>query len=207
MADLNPRLPILMDHYRETFGHQRDYIKQRDRLFVCALLTTMALAFRGSYTEDSQRVLAVAIDKLLGANVVIEENFLGILVWFVFFAVVARYFQANMNVERGYQYIHLVEAEMTALYGADLLAREGKQYLKDYPRFGDWMHIVYSWVFPLAILLLTAWSAYVDYERIGCTWTLAITAVIALLTLSTVVLYLYSTQFQKGAPWKKWKWP
>jgi hypothetical protein len=202
MPELDDRLGLVAEHYRETFGHQREYIQKRDQLFVYALLSAIALAFRASYTDQSEHVLTVVVEKVLGSGVAIESAFLGILIWFIFFALIARYFQATLNVERQYEYISRVEQEMTSLYGSDLFAREGKQYLANFPVFGGWMHWIYSWVFPIAILALTIWNFRVDVgHREG--WPAFIIGSIALLTSVTVGVYLYSTKFQFGAPWKK----
>jgi hypothetical protein len=194
-SGVDQRLQLIAEHYRETFGHQREYIQKRDRLFVYALLAAIALAFRASYTDQSEHVLTIAIEKLLGAGVKIEAAFLDVLVWFVFFALVARYFQATINVERQYKYISRVEQEMTSLYGADLFAREGKQYLTNYPLLGDWMHFIYSWVFPAAILGLTIWNAIIDVLRWRWSWTSSIVGIIALLTTVTAAIHVFSTKF------------
>ncbi len=87
------------------------------------------------------------------------------------FALIARYFQATLNVERQYGYITRVEQEMTTLYGNDLFAREGKQYLAGYPVFGNLMHWIYSWVFPLAVLALTGVNSVADIHRRGPCWS------------------------------------
>ncbi len=191
-------LGVVAEHYRDTFGHLRDHLHRRDRLFAYSLVTLVALSFRGSFAAGSDRVLKLAVERLLGAGVEIDGRFLAILLWFVFFAVVSRYFQANVTVERQYEYISRVEEEMCAVYGSDILAREGKAYLKRYPRFSAWMHLVYTWLFPLSVAAATVWSLLGECKRFGVTSAASwIVVAIGLAILWTVALYMYSMKVER----------
>jgi hypothetical protein len=189
---------LLLEHARDTFSHQREYLRRRDLLFVYALVAAAAITFRTSAASGSDRVLALAVDRLLGADVEIDAGVLSALLWFSFFAVVARYFQAVVTVERQYEYLEKLETEITQAYGNSIFARESRQYLASYPRFSGWMSVVYSWVFPSAIVIISVGGVFIEASRLGkanpAYW---IVAAVASSTALTAALFLYSTKVEK----------
>ncbi len=213
MGESDPkRLDFLAGHYRETFSHQREYINRRDRAFGYALVAGVALAFRVSDLPGSERVVALVLQRMAGQELKLDAGVLVILLWFVQFALVVRYFQTTLTVERQYRYIARVEKEMCALYGGDLLARESASYLANYPKFSDWIHLVYTKVFPVALGLLICWSITLEFENRGFRSPVAwMAGTLAAATLVTIGLFLYSarrenknnepaTQGPSGAP-------
>jgi hypothetical protein len=193
---IKERLGVLAEHYRETFSHQREYLARRDRLLAYSILAVAALALRASHSSTSDRVLVLAIEHVIGTGAQLDGAFLSVLLWFVFFAVTARYFQATITVERHYTYIDRVEQEMSVAYGGDVLSREGASYAARYPKFSEWMHAVYMWLFPVAVTGVTIWAIVGEFERRPRETSTWIVLFIALATLATVVLYVYSVHFE-----------
>lgn len=193
------RLEFLAGHYRETFSHQREYLSRRDRAFGYALLAGVALAFRVSDLPASDRVIALLLQRLAGQELKLDAGALAVLLWFVEFALVVRYFQTTMTVERQYRYIARVEREMCALYGGDVLARESASYLAKYPKFSDWIHLVYTKVFPLALAFVICWSVVPEFENRGFWSPVAwMAGALAAATLVTIGLFLYSTRWENS---------
>lgn len=201
MAD-NERLSLLAEHFRETFAHQRDYIRRRDLAFGLAVLGGVLLAVRVSDMSASDRVVGALISRLVGENLALGGGVLVVLLWFVQFALVVRYFQAAMTVERHYGYIEKLEAEMCRLYGADVLARESASYLANYPKFSDWIHFVYTRIFPATLALLVVAGVVPEYSARG-PWSLVVWLVLLLAggTLATIglfVRYTWACESSKG---------
>ena len=189
------RLEFLAGHYRESFSLQRDYIGRRDRAFGYALLAGVALALRVSDLAASDHVFGVLLQRVSGQELRLDAGVLAVLMWFVQFALVVRYFQATMTVERQYNYIHRVEGEMCSLFGSDLLAREGASYFLDYPKFSDWVHAVYTMVFPAAFVILVCWSLALEFSVRGARSPVPwIAALLAMATLITIGLFWWSTR-------------
>ncbi len=115
----------------------------------------------------SDRVIGVLLQRLAGQEIKLDAGALAVLLWFVQFALIVRYFQTTMTVERQYRYIARVEKEMCALYGGEVLARESASYLANYPKFSDWIHLVYSRVFPFALAFIVCWSVVPEFESRG----------------------------------------
>lgn len=191
------RLGILAEHYRDTFDHQRSYIARRDRLFLFALVALVALAFRGTNAEQSELVVALLLKQALGAEAGLDGGFIAVILWFAFYCIVSRYFQACVTVERQYEYIEKVEEEIAALYESDVLSRESRHYLAKYPAISNWLDFVYKWIFPLAVVAVAAWNCYVEILRRGICTTTVIVVAIALSLVFTTLLFLYSTNLKK----------
>lgn len=190
------RLEILLAHAKDTFSHQRDYVHKRDWLFIYALLAVVAISLRTTYASGSDRILEIAVTHLLGPGQVLDAAVMAVLLWFAFFAIVARYFQAVITVERQYEYLEALEVEISSAFGTDVLARESRAYLANYPLFSNWMHWIYTWVFPSGIALATFGGAIVECRRFAWSATAYVVVALSSAILATVAVFLYSTKVQ-----------
>ena len=86
---------------------------------------------------------------------------------------------------------------MSKLYESDVLARESRHYLVDYPAFSDWLHFIYTWIFPLAVVAVAAWNCYIEIQRRGVCATTVIVVAIAFALSATTLLFLYSTKLKR----------
>ena len=159
------------DHYKETFGYLREYIKTRDRYFFYAILALSFQIFTLSSPEDSLKTASSFAKKTLGFELFVGQQFLAGILWFVLLVVVLKYFQITISIERQYQYLHRVEKELRQMMGNDLIGREGESYLTKYPLFSNWAHVLYRWVFPL-LLIGIAVSKIVHEWLNGVGWLL-----------------------------------
>ena len=57
MAQAEKKFEILHDHYKDTFGHIRDYLKLRDRLFFFLLIVITLMLFQISSKEIFEKNL------------------------------------------------------------------------------------------------------------------------------------------------------
>jgi hypothetical protein len=113
------------------------------------------------------------------------------LVWILLLYISIRYFQLNMSIERQYAYIHKLERQ---LQGAGLsVSREGESYLSGYPKVLDAIHVIYTWVFPLLLILLAAAKAILEWPSpYNIQLAVIIDTIIALIIIVLTILYVYS---------------
>ena len=194
------RLQLLFEHYRESFTHQREYLGKRDRLFVYALFSALGLAFRATTGTGSDGLVVLALDKQIGSSAGIDRDFLAVLLAFVFFAIVSRYFQSTVTVERGYKYLERIERTIETLYGSDIHSRESKSYLRHYPALSNWMHFIYAWIFPAAVFTVTIWNCVAEYNRPGHLIAKLLVWGIGIAMSGIVGLFMYWMKFQKDDP-------
>jgi hypothetical protein len=187
------KLSVLNDHYKETVADFKKTGKSRDSNFLAMMILVGVMAFQFVSPSQSQSVLTQIAHEKLGVNATLSVNFFGSLIWFALLYVAIRYFQAVINLEKQYNYSHELEELLSQHYGGKAFTREGKAYLKDYPIYSDWVHIVYRTIFPALLLavvtikLLGEWFAHVRSAL-----PLALDTVIYAMLVVSIVLYVYS---------------
>jgi hypothetical protein len=146
------RLILLHDHYKDSFAHLREYVKLRDLFFMYLLAGLVALFLDIKPSNESATLLSRILASHAGIEI-LKPYYVRALMWFIMLFLIIRYFQITLLIERQYPYIHRLESELNELYEKSLFGREGEAYLKNYPHFGDWVHFLYGWAFPILLLL------------------------------------------------------
>lgn len=162
------QLEILHDHYKETFARVREGERSRDRLFlwVIALFALLVLEI-GYPSEFSGSVGKVGV---LGGELDLTALPLPALLnatWVLMLAVVLRYCQTTIWVNRQYPYVHSLEDVISPeLGGGNIYRREGEVYLENYPMLLDVAWIAYVVVFPLIGIVATGALAAWEFNRL-----------------------------------------
>lgn len=192
-ASEDTKLVVLSEHYNNTVSDFKKLGKSREWNFVSMLILLGVMAFQYVSPSQSESVLTQVVQKQLNIDALVSINVIGSLIWFALLYVAIRYFQTVINIEKQYNYTHELEEQLAKSYGGKAFTREGKTYLKNYPVFSDWVHIVYWYIFPALLLLaITAkiigeWS--VDIANKLPLW---IDTVIYVSLVISTLLYIYS---------------
>nr|VFK54754.1 MAG: hypothetical protein BECKTUN1418F_GA0071002_10544 [Candidatus Kentron sp. TUN]VFK59574.1 MAG: hypothetical protein BECKTUN1418E_GA0071001_10544 [Candidatus Kentron sp. TUN] len=161
----------LCSHYKDTYEIHLASMKRRDRLFY-ALLVILALFLLQITSADLvSSILSHYIENKLKTSIDKDLNLFGTLFWFLLFGFSSRYYQTVIEIERQYNYIHDLEEILNSKYaGTCIFTREGKAYLDKYPLFSSWVRWLYTWAFPLIILLCISIRIYdelANYKALG----------------------------------------
>jgi len=92
-------------------------------------------------------------------------SFVVSVVWFGLFALVLRYFQTVVLIERQYQYIHSIEEQISVHYNNKAFTREGITYLSNYPLFSNWAHILYTTIFPILLFFVVLVKIFGEWRQ------------------------------------------
>lgn len=191
-------LEILAEHFKDSFLYQREYIKQRDRLFVYILITVTVLLFQLYSPLEAEVAITELISKQLEISAGIDISFLGSVTWFTLLGLTHRYYQNVVLVEQQYQYLHTLEDLISPTLGNDVFRREGKSYLANYPLFSEWSHILYQWIFPLILAFVASLKIIDEWlTEPSVTWTLSFNTAFFTMLLATTSLYLLRIHFKK----------
>lgn len=185
------KLQVLQEHYSETCCHIQENRKSRDRLLGLILVVVTAMLFQIYAPQEAGSALSEFIAKTLGLQSPIDISFVGSVVWLALLGLVVRYFQAVVHLERQYDYIHALEEQISPLYGGKAFTREGKSYLAAYSLFSNWAWLLYTWIFPTILTVVT--SVKLAHEIIlakAISPLLVINALLFVCILVSVVLYL-----------------
>jgi len=190
---LSDSTSILYDHYKDTCTIIGGAIKRRDRLMLFVVLTLGFFAFQAIFPTDSNAVVNQFLTFKFGLTQEFDLSIVGNVVWFLLLIFTLRYLQLAVFVERQHAYIHTIEEKLNDGLGKEFITREGKSYLNKYPRYSDWMWMLYTIIFPVLLLIVSAVKIYAE-TRYACenAWSLGylLDSTAFALLLVSVVLYL-----------------
>lgn len=186
-------ISIIYDHYKETCSIISEAIKRRDRLMLFVILALGFFAFQTIFPTASNAVVNDFLNFKFGLTLKLDLSVIGNVVWFLLLIFTLRYFQVAVFVERQYAYLHQAEEKLNKELGEELITREGKSYLHKYPLFSDWMWMLYTIIFPVLLLVVSAVKIANELRYVCISgWSLGLlldSTAFALLVVS-VVLYL-----------------
>jgi len=194
------KFTVLCSHYSDTFANIKESIKLRDKLTALILLVLAFLALYTFWPTDAITAFSGMSKQKLGLAISVNVGFLGSIVWFALLIAVVRYTQVVVYIERQYKYIHKIEEELHKHFDNSIaFTREGKSYLKDYPKFSDWIWTLYTIIFPFVlgvivlVKIITEWA--VSFHAI--TVPLLLNTTVAVLVLISIILYMFFIHRQK----------
>ena len=178
------RLEVLASHYNDTFSVHKATHQERNQLFFYLLIWFSLFLLNIKNSSLIQEVIkwllksqdASVFDSLIPYSTAV--------LWVVLVGIAIRYFQLCLLVERQYDYLYLIEEELNSYYQPDSNAftREGRAYLKDYPLFSNWMCFVYTFLFPILIMVACLFRIPIDFNRFGFNYV-GITCMISYLVI------------------------
>lgn len=143
----------LCSHYKDTFDVHLASIKQRDTLFYGLLIVLAVFTLQLSSTEVVANVVGEYVNKTTGIELGNNIDFVSTLLWFLLLGFTTRYFQVVLEIERQYDYLHVLEEKLNSFYSnSRAFTREGESYLSKYPLFSSWVWFLYTVFFPILIL-------------------------------------------------------
>ena len=199
------RIQILYDHYKDTCVIIGEAVKRRDRAMLFAIVAAGFFALQAIFPGTADSALLQYLNFEFGLTQ-IDLSVLGNLVWVLVLMFALRYFQLTVFVERQYAYLHQLEEKIDKALGGDILTREGKSYLAEYPWFSNWMSVLYTVIFTMLLLFVTVFKLVGEWRQAGAdTHNLGLlfdAAVCAILGLS-ILLYIATLHLKKKADDKR----
>ncbi len=192
------KLQILSEHYTHTFDFLQPHLRKRDRLFIGVLLLIIIMLFQIYTPDEASSVIAQLISDKLNLKTHINFLYIQSVIWFVLLAIVIKYFQSVVFIERQYDYIHALENILSNEYSDGAFTREGDAYLSDYPAFLKWASFLYTILFPAILLVVVTSKIIIEYKQYGRAEILIwFNALIYISVFISVALYLYVIHFKK----------
>ncbi|MDZ7340457.1 MAG: hypothetical protein ONB27_03800 [candidate division KSB1 bacterium] len=194
------RAELLLDHYKDTFQLTLYHWKARNRLFlfILILLALMALDF---YSPNAiSRWVNAFITQNLGQDVpTLDFEIMGTVMIFLLLTLVIEYYKRSINVDRQYRYLISIEESICDAMDGDYIAREGKSYFSRTgvpetdgknrrPIYLRCVGPLYTYFFPVILILLLGYKIYHDFPPIKI--TAALNTIFSLLIIVYNFLYL-----------------
>lgn len=153
---MEKELEIYYDHYKDSFSHLRNYIKQRDKYFLYCIILLALVFLNTILPHDFELISKAYLEKKIGLKDLNNLKLLNSFLLFCMLSISIKYFQVNLLIERQYSYIHHVEKRLSFKLNEFNIFREGKSYLSNYPIFGSIVHRIYTIGFPILLIALLA---------------------------------------------------
>lgn len=185
------KFQILHEHYKDSFTQIQEYIKLRDRLFILILIVVTLMLFQIYSPKDSGIAISQFVAKKFELENSMDISFIGSILWFGLLGLVIRYFQTVVHIERQYEYIHNLEEQISPYYDNKTFTKEGQSYLNAYPLFSEWIWRLYTFIFPV-LLLIVVFTKIINEWLHSETKSLLlfINAAIFMFILISIILYL-----------------
>lgn len=201
------QLEILHDHYKETFSRILQVEKSRNRLFLWMIGLFALLALEVAYPAAIGGALGTVT--IGTVEVSLRALPLGALLdatWIVALTIAMRYCQDAVLVHRQYDYLHLLEENISPLVRGvavdqpdhagsasalhpDIYHREGAVYLSKYPLVLNVVWIAYVFIFPIIVIVATAWLTYLVWTDLP--YPLPHRILDTVIALAIVALFLF----------------
>jgi len=192
---------ILYDHYKDTCSIISEAVKRRDRAMLFVIIAAGFFAFQTIFPSAADHAVTDYLSFKFGLTLQVDLSVIGNIVWLLVLLFTLRYFQTAVFVERQYAYLHQLEDKLNSAIGQEILTREGKSYLADYPWFSDWMWTLYTIIFPALLLFVTCMKISGEWVRVagnGFSFGLLVNSVLFVLLLISVALYVVVLHFKKA---------
>lgn len=193
-------LSILYDHYKDTCSIIGEAVKRRDRAMLLVIIAAGFFAFQTIFPSAADLAITDYLNFKFGLTLGINLSIIGNVVWVLILLFTLRYFQTAVFVERQYAYLHQLEEKLNTAIGQNLITREGKSYLDNYPWFSDWMWMIYTIILPALLFFVTCVKMTAEWLMIsgeGFTFGLLINTGIFVLLAVSIGLYVGMMHFKK----------
>lgn len=192
------KIELLCDHYKDTFTHIKDAIKQRDRLFTIVLFLVTIFLFQLYSPKDFGDSVSSLISAQLSVQSKIDLAFISTLLWFILLVISIKYYQTVVFIERQYDYIHSLEELISNYFDKKAFTREGISYLSNYPKFSNWTFFLYTIFYPVCLVFVITIKIINEFSLAQSFSLLQIiNAILYLSILISSVLYLFLVHLKK----------
>lgn len=183
-------IDILYDHYKETCSIVKKNEEKRNKLFiiVCILLGSLFL-----FSYDSNSIIGLLQSWFKGnynCDLMFSSNVIQAFLWILLFIFTLRYFGLNINIDRNYSYIHNLENNINLCATKEIITREGKSYLKEYPALNNITYYSYRVVLPFIYYCIVANKIILEYSIQGINQSVIFQTILGVLCNILVATYL-----------------
>ena len=214
------RAELLLDHYNDTNAVTTRHWRERNRLFMYALLVTALIAVSSFSPQSLSDLVNGWLEKTFlseGAEWKrLEFDAIDLAARFLLLCLVIQYYQRSILVDRQYRYLHRLEERLCELTGTNDFTREGQAYFSrkgtpdegakaapagaspdDRPWFLRGVGPLYVYVFPLLLSALVIWRSIA--QDLGARhWAVAYLGV-----LCSVAIVGYSVFYVIWVRWRR----
>ncbi|OFI05007.1 hypothetical protein CLOACE_19760 [Clostridium acetireducens DSM 10703] len=187
--DEKEKFDFVYDNYKESFKLCKEAQIDRNKFFFIIVVLTAFLFLMTIYPTETIATFQSFIKTKM--NIEVKFNFFVIqsIIWFLLLYYTMQYYQKNIYVERQYGYLADIEDVLSTKIHRTL-NREGKNYLKSYPLYSDFIDWIYKFGFPLISITLIVVKISNEWIYQNHNLGIIFDSIIALFIIILTILYM-----------------
>lgn len=187
---------ILYDHYKETINQIKKQENKRNHLFIIVLIHIFILFLISLRPESVCNTISDLLMEQWKMGFHFSINIVQIILMITMLYCVIRYYQINIQIDKTYPYIHKIEEELAEKISNNF-GREGKNYLRQYPKTQNIVYYSYKYMFPFSFII-----ALIYRLILNDTWNNPLVKIVeGIITIILIILnivYVIDTYQQEG---------
>ena len=162
---------VLSKHYSDTFDELKEVVARRDRLFLYILFVIfILLLYMSSPTVMSDWINSFFSSQVTGNSTttmvpIIDVSVIGVVLLLGLLSFSHTYFQTVLHVERQYDYVYQLEAQLSGFFKDKAFIREGKHDRNYKRKFSSWTKVIFWYLFPFLYLLFIVFWLWFLFTR------------------------------------------
>ena len=194
-------LEILYDHYKDTYSLSKQAQDKRNKYFLFICIIEFTLFFFVFRPNETTSILLGLLSNISNTHIALSVQVLQCFLWVILVYFSIRYCQSNLYEENQYKYLERLEIEISSKLSDFNLNRESGNYLDKYPKALDFIHIFYTWVFPVLYVII-------NFIKISSEWIFKQNVVISIIDsvfciFCFILMYLYFIEIHPRLKLKK----
>ena len=181
---------ILYDYYEKTCDLCKASEEKRNRIFIIQFVIIATIFYLLFSPENIDEIESTLFFSNLSLNLKIGIEILGSLLCIVEVYYLIRYIQLNIYIEKIYKNIHETEKQLNMMTNFSSVCREGKNYLDYYPSVQTIIYLLYSYIFPILLLLLFWFFSLTNILTNGVSFTALLNIAMSFVYATLTILYL-----------------
>lgn len=192
---------FLYDHYKETCDLSRQAQRRRNKSFI-GLCILEALSFLMTIRpSDILNIFTGGIKEKLDITLNLSSNILQTLIWISITYVTIRYVQDVLYIERQYDYMALLEKELSE--SMNVFKREGEHYQNDYPMVLNFIDLFYKMLSPVLFLTINTVRVVFEWRQQNILTLSLVCDTILYISIFTILWFYFFEIHTKITSWCK----
>lgn len=185
------KIDLIYDHYKTTMDIIANIEKKRGQLFIyigiIELINFMFLVYPSELIESLNEYFTVTYRFEVDISILIIQS----AIWIIIVYTLLRYYQINIQIERQYKYLHVLEANIGDSLSITYFNRESVNYLENFKMITDVFYIFYTWLIPLLFIAINGIKIYFEIKSQIPFYWLAFDFICCIFAIGLSILYLF----------------
>lgn len=178
---------VLYTHYVETCSNAKRSEEKRNKLFIAIGVIIGVLILFSTQENSVMKIIQQVLYEKYGCDILFPASVIQTIISFALLFCTLRYCTINVSLDREYEYIHSLEEKINKEFNQDIINREGKMYLNNYPIVQNMMYYMYRGIVPILYIFIITIKFINDISCKCSFWQI----LLEIICDTVIVMYFY----------------